>query len=211
MPLLSIVIPIHGVEPYLRQCLDSVLGQAFTDFEVVAVDDASPDNCGNILQEYAARDPRVRVVRRSSAGDAGPARGAGFAVATGDHVWFVDGDDWLADGALEAIAGRLRETSADMLCFDAVYRAATDTVERFRPPAAVPEPFRFADWPGAFNSAKAWCRVVSRDLVVRAGSPFHAGAFEDLPFTFALLLAARRIAVLPGCATSTAPTGRPPP
>src|SRR5262245_43746025 len=107
MPLLSFVIPVHGGQGYLRECLDSILRQTFTDLEVVAVDDASTDHCGEILDEYAARDPRVRVLHLPSNVGLGPARNLGLAQSTGEYVWFVDSDDWVAAGCLRMIAARL--------------------------------------------------------------------------------------------------------
>ncbi|MFF0226344.1 glycosyltransferase family 2 protein, partial [Streptomyces sp. NPDC004629] len=62
MPRFSVIVPVFKVQGYLRECLDSLLGQSYTDFEVIAVDDCSPDGCGAILDEYAARDPRVTVL-----------------------------------------------------------------------------------------------------------------------------------------------------
>src|ERR1700755_2443566 len=100
MKLLSIVLPVYKVQGYLRQCLDSLLGQSFADFEIVAVDDCSPDNSGAILAEFAARDPRVRVLTLPKNVDVGGARNAGLDEALGDYVWFVDGDDWVAETAL---------------------------------------------------------------------------------------------------------------
>ena len=110
MTLLSIVLPVYKVQGYLRQCLDSVLEQSFRDFEIVAVDDCSPDHSGTILAEYATRDPRVRVLSLPENVGLGRARNAGLAQATGEYVWFVDSDDWLAAGALIAVADRLRAT-----------------------------------------------------------------------------------------------------
>ena len=96
--LLSVVVPVYKVQGYLRQCLDSLLEQPFTDFEVVAVDDCSPDGSGDILAEYAARDPRIKVLTLEQNVGLGRARNAGLDVAVGEYVWFLDSDDWLAPG-----------------------------------------------------------------------------------------------------------------
>ena len=116
MPLISVVIPVHGVEAYLDRCLDSVLRDTQTSLEVIAVDDASPDRCGAIL---AARDdPRLRVLATPVAGGPGPARDLGAKEATGEYVWFVDGDDELAEGALAAVAEALARLRPDVLITD---------------------------------------------------------------------------------------------
>ena len=121
--LLSVVLPVFKVQGYLAQCLDSLLDQSFTDVEIIAVDDRSPDRSGEILAEYAERDPRVRVITMAENVGLGRARNAGLDAATGEYVWFVDSDDWLATGALGAVARRLRDTRADVLVvgFDRVH------------------------------------------------------------------------------------------
>src|SRR5260370_35082937 len=97
MPLISVVIPAHGVADYLDRCLDSVLGEPAPWLEVIAVDDASPDGCGAIL---AARDdPRLRVVATPSAAGPGPAPDLGAKEATGQYVWVARRDAQLGDGA----------------------------------------------------------------------------------------------------------------
>ena len=92
----SIVIPIYKVEKYLRPCIDSVLQQTFRDFELILVDDGSPDSCPQICDEYAAKDARVKVVHKINGGQAS-ARNAGLEVAQGDYVCYVDSDDYLID------------------------------------------------------------------------------------------------------------------
>ena len=116
MPLISVVIPVHGVEDYLGRCLDSVLRDAGLPVEVIAVDDASPDRCGAILA--ARQDPRLRVLTTTTAAGPGSARDLGAKEATGEYVWFVDGDDEVADGALAAVAGALTRLRPDVLVID---------------------------------------------------------------------------------------------
>ncbi|HWM97262.1 MAG TPA: glycosyltransferase family 2 protein [Streptosporangiaceae bacterium] len=116
MPLISVVIPVHGVEDYLDRCLDSVLADPAASLEVIAVDDASPDRCGAILA--ARHDARLRVLTTTTAAGPGPARDLGAKEAAGEYVWFVDGDDELADGALAAVAGALTRLRPDVLVID---------------------------------------------------------------------------------------------
>lgn len=91
-PKFSIIIPVYNVEPYLRECLDSVLAQTFADWEAICVDDGSTDGSGAILDEYAAKDPRFRVLHQKNAG-VGQARNAGLEVAKGTWIGFLDADD----------------------------------------------------------------------------------------------------------------------
>ncbi|HFU5892253.1 TPA: glycosyltransferase family 2 protein, partial [Enterococcus faecium] len=89
---ISIIVPIYNVEQYLRKCVDSILAQTFTDFEVILVDDGSPDNSGAICDEYAKLDSRVRVIHKENGG-LSDARNAGIEIAKGKYLGFVDSDD----------------------------------------------------------------------------------------------------------------------
>src|SRR5215831_14859919 len=112
-PLISVVLPVGNVAEFLPACLDSVLaepgqpGPPGGDLEVIAVDDASRDGCGAILDRRAGQDPRLRVIHLAGNAGPGPARMRGLAEAAGTYVWFVDPDDLLAGGALAAVAARL--------------------------------------------------------------------------------------------------------
>nr|WP_296069558.1 CDP-glycerol glycerophosphotransferase family protein [uncultured Actinoplanes sp.] len=201
MTLLSIVLPCHLVQGYLRQCLDSMLGQSFGDFEIIAVDDASPDYSGQILAEYAARDSRVRVVTAPQNVGLGGARNLGLEHATGEYVWFVDSDDWLSEGALAAIADRLRSTGADVLIvgWDRVHWNGPVEVGNVERALSAPPPvFSVEEYPQIVNVLHvAWNKVVRRDLLTKLGFAFEAGWYEDVSFTFPVLLAAERISTLP--------------
>jgi CDP-glycerol glycerophosphotransferase len=200
VPLLSIVVPAYRVQGYLRECLDSILDQSFADLEVVAVDDCSPDGSGQILDEYAARDSRVRVLHLDRNVNLGPAREAGLRQATGEYVWFVDSDDWLAPGALRAVARRLRATDPDVLI---VKHAKVPWNPRSGPSeigdflGEAPEVFALRDWPRALDVLHvAWNKVVRRDFLTGLGLTYPPGWYEDVAFTYPLLLAAGRITVL---------------
>lgn len=91
-PKISIIVPVYKVEPYLRKCLDSIVNQTYENLEIILVDDGSPDNCGAICDEYAARDERIRVIHKENGG-VSSARNAGLDVAVGDWIGFVDADD----------------------------------------------------------------------------------------------------------------------
>lgn len=92
--ILSIIVPVYNVEVYLRKCVDSILAQTFTDFELILVDDGSPDGCPAICDEYAEKDQRVRVIHKENGGISS-ARNAGLDVAQGDYIGFVDSDDYI--------------------------------------------------------------------------------------------------------------------
>lgn len=102
-PFFSIIIPVYNVAPYLRECLDSVLAQTFTDWEAICVDDGSTDGSGAILDEYAARDGRFKVIHQKNAG-VSAARNKALQSALGEWVTFLDGDDRFDEGRLAALA-----------------------------------------------------------------------------------------------------------
>ncbi|MFC0004968.1 bifunctional glycosyltransferase/CDP-glycerol:glycerophosphate glycerophosphotransferase [Micromonospora siamensis] len=202
MTLLSIVVPAHRVQGWLRECLDSILGQPFDDLQVVAVDDASPDACGAIIDEYAARDPRVLAVHLETNAGLGSARNVGLDRADGTYVWFLDGDDWLEPGCLPAVADRLRGTRPDVLLVDHVRRRWDDRpipsvlAEVFPDPPGA-ETFPLRERPEALRLLHtAWNRIVRRDFLVDLGLRFPTGWYEDVPFSYPVLLAAERIGLL---------------
>ncbi|MFI2427399.1 CDP-glycerol glycerophosphotransferase family protein [Streptomyces sp. NPDC018955] len=200
MPRFSVIVPVHRVRGYLHACLDSVLGQSYRDLEVIAVDDRSPDDCGAVLDAYAARDERVRVVHLPENVGLGRARNAGMEHATGDYLFFLDGDDTLAPGALRATADRLDETGdPDVLVFDYARThwwggTRRNTLARV---LAVEEVFTAAERPEILDLLMVvWNKVHRRDFVVREGFAFPPGCYEDTPWTFPVLLSAERIAAL---------------
>lgn len=104
MPKISIIIPVYGVEQYLPQCLDSILTQSFTDYEVILVDDCSKDNSGKVCDQYAAKDSRIRVIHKKHNEGLGYARRDGLSAASGEWILFVDSDDWIAPETLSILS-----------------------------------------------------------------------------------------------------------
>jgi glycosyltransferase involved in cell wall biosynthesis len=200
MPLISVVIPVHGVEDYLDRCLDSVLADTAVPVEVIAVDDASPDRCGSIL---AARpDSRLRVLTTPVAGGPGAARDLGAKEATGEYVWFVDGDDELADGALAAVTEALARLRPDVLAIDHenLYPDGTTSPSDGARYLDDQEAGPLADHPGLIHlPMTAWSKVFRRDFLAGLGISFGTtgpAPHEDVPVTTLALLTAGRIGVL---------------
>lgn len=102
MPELSIIVPVYNVEEYLFKCIDSILAQTFTDFELILIDDGSPDRCGEICDEYAAKDQRIIVIHQQNAG-VSAARNAGLDIAQGAYIGFVDSDDVIDASMYQAL------------------------------------------------------------------------------------------------------------
>ncbi|MEU5945233.1 bifunctional glycosyltransferase family 2 protein/CDP-glycerol:glycerophosphate glycerophosphotransferase [Micromonospora sp. NPDC047465] len=202
MTLISFVVPAFRVQGYLRECLDSILDQPVADIEVIGVDDCSPDDSGEILAEYAARDRRVHAVRLTENVGLGPARNVGLDRAVGEYVWFVDGDDWLAPECLVEVAERLRATHPDVLLVDHVRTHWNNAVTRSAMAEVFPEPpgegtFRLRDRPETLRVLHtAWNRLVRRQFLGDLGLRFAPGWYEDVSFSYPVLMAAERIGVL---------------
>jgi glycosyltransferase involved in cell wall biosynthesis/CDP-glycerol glycerophosphotransferase (TagB/SpsB family) len=202
VPRFSIIVPVFKVQGFLRECLDSVLGQSYGDFEVIAVDDRSPDGCPAILDDYAERDARVRVLHLAENVGLGRARNAGLDQAGGDYVLFLDSDDRYTPGLLAAVAAHLegsgdpdilvfdhirthwwghggRSTSADLLA-----AAGTDTFDV----RANPEYLHLF--------LVAWNKAYRRDFFLKHGLRYAPGLYEDAPVTYRSMVLADRIACL---------------
>ena len=95
MPQISVIVPVYNVEKYIDRCVRSILGQSFSDFELILVDDGSPDSCPANCDEYAQLDTRVRVIHKINCGIT-DARNAGLDVAQGEYIGFVDSDDYIS-------------------------------------------------------------------------------------------------------------------
>ena len=114
--LFSVLVPVYNVAPYLRECVDSVLGQSYPNFELLLVDDGSTDESGAICDEYAAKDPRVRVFHKENGGLISARRHA-VARFTGDYCIFLDSDDFITADTLEVLAGAVKESGADCVLY----------------------------------------------------------------------------------------------
>ena len=115
MCTLSIIVPVYKVEQYLPRCLDSILAQTFTDFELILIDDGSPDNCGVIMEEYASRDSRIITIHQENKG-VSAARNAGLRIAKGKYIGFVDSDDWIDPEFYERMITAGEAEKAEVIC-----------------------------------------------------------------------------------------------
>ena len=113
MPEISVIVPVYKVEEYLPACVQSILCQTFSDFELILVDDGSPDGCGVMCDEFAETDNRIRVIHQKNKGLSG-ARNSGMEIAEGAYITFVDSDDIVAEFFLEELYRAIQETGADM-------------------------------------------------------------------------------------------------
>lgn len=198
-PFISIIIPIYRVEQYLYACVDSVLCQTFRNFEVILVDDGSPDGCPGLCDEYAKKDARVQVIHKANGG-LSDARNTGLQLASGEYVLFLDGDDYWDDpGTLACFADRLQKTGADILNFS--YKKVYEDSDEQKPyfinipdmpfPADLTAQLRYLSDNGLYI-ASAWTKVIRRNLL--DGLEFRMGVYsEDIEWCAALLTRAASV------------------
>jgi glycosyltransferase involved in cell wall biosynthesis len=115
-PKITIIIPVYNVEPYLRQCLDSVVNQTMREIQIICVNDGSPDNSLSILQEYADRDSRIEIIDKPNGG-AASARNAAYPHIRGNYTLFIDSDDWIELDLCEKTFRKSEETGAEITVF----------------------------------------------------------------------------------------------
>ena len=108
MPLITIIIPVYGVEKYLHRCVDSVLAQTYQNLEIILIDDGSPDNSGKICDEYKEKDSRVRVIHKENGG-VSSARNAGLRAAKGEWIVFVDSDDFVDENYVKYLYDNIED------------------------------------------------------------------------------------------------------
>ncbi len=113
MPEISVIVPIYNVDKYLDRCVSSILNQTFTDFELILVDDGSPDNCGKMCDEYAKADQRIRVIHKENGG-LSDARNVAINIAKGEFLSFIDADDYVSDSFLADMYFAIRENECKM-------------------------------------------------------------------------------------------------
>ncbi|MDE6404422.1 MAG: glycosyltransferase [Lachnospiraceae bacterium] len=166
MPFLSIIIPIYNVEPYLPKCLDSILAQTFTDFEVLLIDDGSTDGSSALADSYAAKDARIRCFHKENGGHMS-ARQAGFEKAAGEYIAFVDSDDWIDPAMYERMCAAAGEYGVDMVCCNYTSVTPTKQIERRD----------FCD-PGFYDKPRLETDVYPRMLF--SGHFFHYGVSPSL-------------------------------
>ncbi len=114
--IVSVIIPVYNVEPYLRACMDSIVGQTLQELEIICVNDGSTDGSAAILEEYAANDPRIRIISQENSG-LSEARNNGVRAASGKYIYFMDSDDWLEPDTLRILTGMMEQSPVDFIHF----------------------------------------------------------------------------------------------
>jgi CDP-glycerol glycerophosphotransferase len=204
MPLLSIVLVVHREQAWIHGCVRSILEQPYRDFELIVIDDASPDHAPDLLEEIAAADDRVRLLHLSAVLPRGTARNIALDRADGDYLWFLRPIDRLPPDVLTGVAARIDQTKPDVLLVDHV---TTTALGAQRPSshakvlrnAAAAGVFAVPDRPAVADVGRfAGNLVMRRGHVLTLGVRFGEGGFDELSVIYPALLAAERVSALDG-------------
>ncbi|HPJ01293.1 MAG TPA: glycosyltransferase family 2 protein [Candidatus Limiplasma sp.] len=209
-PLFSIIVPIYKVEKYLKQCVDSILSQNYSDYELILVDDGSPDSCPQICDAYARENERVKVVHKENGGLVS-ARKAGCQAASGRYILNVDGDDWVAEGYFAPIEAAILAHQPDVVCFGFLYQWGTESRHEPLPHRAglyVKQEIRDTLVPILIESARGeifsptvWTKAVKRELYTGSQMTVdnRISIGEDGACTKPIIYRAESLYILPDC------------
>ncbi len=199
-PHISIIIPVYNTSKYLRQTLDSVIRQSFTDWELIIVDDGSTDDSGLVCDEYAARDMRIRVIHKPNGG-VSSARNVGIKAAVGQYISFIDGDDYVERDFLEKMYCAIENHHADIVCCRLVFGSsrgswsqkahATSFYNRKEAIVQMLLPFSYHGWP--VNKLYRKDIIANRELLFDEKLKYC----EDEVFVLQYLLSIERCVYLP--------------
>lgn len=194
LPKISCIVPVYNVEKYLRRCLDSILAQTFKDFELILIDDGSPDECPAICDEYVKKDVRVKVVHKENGG-LPTARKTGFDCVRGDYVVFIDSDDWIENFYLEDMYNSAINNGSDFVfCALTKHHKNKMLVEDIVLPSDKKEfPYFYLHYPIYMNS---FCnKLIKTNLFKKEDVyfPFGISIAEDLFVTLKLVFYADNI------------------
>lgn len=197
-PKLSLIVPVYNVKPYLRQSLDSVLAQTFTDYELILVDDGSTDGSGDICDEYASHNSKITVVHQKNTG-AGVARNVGLAKARGEYISFLDSDDWIDSNTFEAFIDTVNNRNITVALFDYYENKEGEeqTYQSNRPSSLDTETVIIETIQGNIHPGVVF-KLFKRQFLIDNGitfPPYSIG--EDMYFTISSLLCLKDIVYIP--------------
>lgn len=201
MPAVSIIVPVYKSEAYLPRCIDSILAQTFADFELILIDDGSPDACGAICDEYATRDDRIRVVHKENGG-VSSARNAGLDIAVGTYIAFVDSDDTVSDKYIEELM-QWRQYDYVTAGYTWQDHLSNWHVRTFEEANTTIDVIRMlpSKYLGKYYFGSPWATLMKRALIeensLRFDTSIHSG--EDTLFIVSYLNYASSVKIAPHC------------
>ena len=180
---LSIIIPVYRTQATLQRCMESILRQSFTDYEVILVDDESPDLCPQLCDEYTKQDCRIKVIHKQNGG-LSDARNAGLEIAQGEYVTFVDSDDAIAPDTLQLLMDELALSNIDILEYPVLERVGHPTREHLLTfePKVYGDALEYWLQTKAYTHTYAWNKIYKRNLFQTIKFP-KGKNFEDAQTT----------------------------
>lgn len=200
MPTFSLIVPVYKIEDYLPKCIDSVLHQTCQDYELLLVDDGSPDGCGKICDDYAARYPgKIQAIHQPNGG-AGAARNTGIARAAGEYLLFLDGDDYLSETLIAELSAAVRENAADLILFGALVEKDGKEIGQLHEDCPSGRVFPVKDVPELYFGVMApWNRAYRKTLFTDFAIDFPTKIwYEDIRVVTKILAVAQTALRLPG-------------
>lgn len=202
MPEVSIVVPVYNAENTIRRCIDSILGQEYTDFELILCDDGSSDKSGQIMDEYREKDERIRVLHKGNTG-VSDTRNQGIAMAKGIYLQFLDADDWITVDATKLLVRTMKEGDCDLVISD-FYRVIGERISHKGDIDAdgILTQEEFAEYmmvnPADFYYGVLWNKLYKREIIEKYHLKMDESVSwcEDFLFNLEYLLHAKRIAAL---------------
>lgn len=198
--LISVIVPIYKVQDYLKECIESIINQTYSDIEVILVDDGSPDRCPQMCDEWAKRDSRIRVVHKKNGG-LSSARNAGLDVAKGEYISFVDSDDFICKDALENLYNRIKDDKSIGITSGLIYRYQDGSINNFKDQwlcskeIVIPSSEFLLETMSQKTSYTVWNKLYRRDVI--GNTRFREGRNnEDTLFMYDL---GKNIAILNVC------------
>ena len=193
-PQISVIVPVYKAEAYLHRCIDSLLAQTFSDFELLLIDDGSPDLSGRICDEYAAQDTRIKVIHKQNGG-VGSARQCGLDNATGEYTIHTDPDDWVEPNMLETLYQKAVSENADIVICDYVLEYANQSVLQSFNLANTDSHFLLNELVKGKLHGGLWNKLVRRSIIINNNINFTPGLniCEDLIFCIKLMQANVRV------------------
>lgn len=171
--LVSIIVPVYKVEKYLKKCVDSILNQTYSNFEIILVDDGSPDRCGDICDEYQKKDQRVKVIHKANGG-LSDARNVGISASSGQFISFLDSDDWIHNRFIETLYNLLIINNADVSIANFI-KIYSDDIPSINAPSVIYQ----------YSNIDALNQIYGKygvQMIVAWGKLFKRELFSDINF-----------------------------
>lgn len=210
MPKVSVIMPVYNVEKYLRECLDSVINQTLEDIEIICVDDGSPDNCGEIIDEYASRDSRIVAIHKENGGY-GSAINTGIEISKGQYIGIVETDDIIDKTMFEKLYNHAMHFDLDICkcgfnTYDSTkkadeqikeWKSLTQNIEVFPKDRA----FLLREYPALMDyHASIWSNIYKRSFLIKHNikvNSTRSASYQDYPFMVENMIKAEKIGVVP--------------